>query len=280
MTVDFHALRTHDGSEPVCHFFATKWTDERSESGQDSLDDEGAIRDSSTPVLMAVGTQFGSTQGSHPGEDAFQAVVDFLAPSRPDLATSPTHAQRLLRTAFQKAEYALKSASSAKGAQAVGITLTIALLRASKLFVAHAGADRCYVYDGRRLKALTRDHTLAQKMFEAGVIDRVHASNSKWRNVLQNVISSDVHRVTPSTYSVDIAPGSRILLCTRELHRSLADYEVRRHFVGETTPEAVCSAVVQAAANRCRQQFAVAVASVDARFGNGRPHPQATLSHT
>src|SRR5262249_22910033 len=51
----------------------------------------------------------------------------------------------------------------------MGTTLTVAISVSYDLFVAHLGDSRAYLMRGSELRQLTRDHTLAQAMIDAGV---------------------------------------------------------------------------------------------------------------
>src|SRR4030095_13504727 len=48
----------------------------------------------------------------------------------------------------------------------MGTTLTMALVLWPTLYVAHVGDTRCYLLRSGRLKRLTTDHTVAQKVLE------------------------------------------------------------------------------------------------------------------
>jgi protein phosphatase len=60
--------------------------------------------------------------------------------------------------------------------QGMGTTLTMAFAVNWRLFVAHAGDSRCYLYSGNRLQQLTHDHTLTADMVRRGLI------KSLWQN--------------------------------------------------------------------------------------------------
>src|SRR5262245_32833648 len=51
----------------------------------------------------------------------------------------------------------------------MGTTLTAACTLGNDLFISHIGDSRAYLLRGEELRQLTRDHTLAQAMIEAGV---------------------------------------------------------------------------------------------------------------
>ena len=52
--------------------------------------------------------------------------------------------------------------------QGMGTTLTMAFAVNRRLFVAHAGDSRCYLYSGGKLQQLTQDHTVTAEMARRG----------------------------------------------------------------------------------------------------------------
>ena len=53
--------------------------------------------------------------------------------------------------------------------QGMGTTLTMAFAVNWRLFVAHAGDSRCYLYSGEKLQQLTQDHTMTAEMARRGM---------------------------------------------------------------------------------------------------------------
>ena len=60
----------------------------------------------------------------------------------------------------------------------MGTTLTMAFAVNWRLFVAHAGDSRCYLYSGGRLQQITQDHTMTAEMVRHGMIPAQIQANS------------------------------------------------------------------------------------------------------
>ena len=103
----------------------------------------------------------------------------------------------------------------------MGTTLTMGLLIWPRLYVVHAGDSRCYLIRDGEAEQLTTDHTLARQMVESGGLKPEDEADSKWSNVLWNVLGggrtdgefiAEVRRVV-------LEPGDSIVLCSDGLHR-------------------------------------------------------------
>jgi serine/threonine protein phosphatase PrpC len=65
--------------------------------------------------------------------------------------------------------------------QGMGTTLTLAYSLNDRLFVAHVGDSRCYLYRNKLLYRLTTDHTLVEEMVRRGVLKQEEAGQHQWR---------------------------------------------------------------------------------------------------
>jgi protein phosphatase len=70
----------------------------------------------------------------------------------------------------------------------MGTTLTVCYTTGPELFVLRAGDSRAYLYRGGALRRLTRDHTLAQKLIDAGIAEPESDVEMFQRHVLTNCV--------------------------------------------------------------------------------------------
>src|SRR4030095_855032 len=66
----------------------------------------------------------------------------------------------------------------------MGTTLTLVYLLWPRAYVIHVGDSRGYLFRGGKLQQVTRDHTVAQRMVDEGLIPAEEAEESRWGNVL------------------------------------------------------------------------------------------------
>jgi protein phosphatase len=102
----------------------------------------------------------------------------------------------------------------------MGTTLTMTYTVWPNLYVLHAGDSRCYLIRDGYVEQLTNDHTMARRLVEAGGIHPKDAVNSRWSNVLWNVLGGkSQEEIQAEVRQVKLHPGDRLMLCTDGLHR-------------------------------------------------------------
>jgi len=108
----------------------------------------------------------------------------------------------------------------------LGATVVAGLhLGNSTLFLANLGDSRAYLMRRGYIERLTKDHTVAEMLFQAGRINRRQLRRHPARHVLTRHIGME------NCPAADIAllvlhPGDRILLCTDGLTGMLKDREI------------------------------------------------------
>ena len=111
----------------------------------------------------------------------------------------------------------------------MGTTLTVLLLdpAGGRAVVAHVGDSRAYVYDDRRLRQLTRDHTWVQQQIEKGALDPSQARGHPYAHVLAQALGVGA-AVEPDVVELDAHAGQVYLLCTDGLTNMLSDQAIER----------------------------------------------------
>jgi PPM family protein phosphatase len=110
----------------------------------------------------------------------------------------------------------------------MGTTLTAAFSTGVDLFIIHLGDSRAYLYRNGELQRLTRDHTLAQAMADAGYIAPEDVRRHRRRNTLTNYLGGRHGRVKADLRWLRLADGDRLLLCTDGLTEMVDDRSIAR----------------------------------------------------
>jgi serine/threonine protein phosphatase PrpC len=140
-------------------------------------------------------------------------------------------------------EKALKDASL----YGMGTTLTGAYLVGGNLFVVHVGDSRCYLFREGHLQQLTRDHTLAQELADAGRISQEDASRHRMRNVLTRYIGGSDGNIQAEVHWMPLVPGDRVMLCSDGLSGMVPDDEIALHLTEHRDADAACQSLLGAA---------------------------------
>lgn len=122
--------------------------------------------------------------------------------------------QRMTQRFRQIDETLREQAENDRTLAGMGTTLTVAASLGSDALIGHIGDSRAYLLRGSKLHQLTRDHTLAQAMVDAGIADPEDAATRAMRHVLTAALGSTGEPVDPQVQRLHITGGDQVLLCT------------------------------------------------------------------
>lgn len=130
----------------------------------------------------------------------------------------------------------------------MGTTVTLAYVVWPNMYVVHAGDSRCYVWRDGCMSQITRDHSVAQLMVDAGSMRPEEANESRLRHILCNAVGAGGADVEAKVHKVVLEEDDVVLLCTDGLHGPLGDEQIAEH-LGRTqwSAEQITEALVAAA---------------------------------
>ena len=131
--------------------------------------------------------------------------------------------------------------------QGFGTTFTAAWNLAKLLFITHVGDSRAYLYRGKILEQLTRDHTFVQEMMERGVIDPETASKHRLRHVLTRALGDTDVDGAPGLSQLQLDDGDNLLLCTDGLTDMVADQQIALTLESAESCQLACSRLLDQA---------------------------------
>lgn len=110
--------------------------------------------------------------------------------------------------------------------EGMGTTFTIAYTVGTEAFIGHAGDSRAYLWREGRLRRLTRDHTLAQNLLDAGLT--IHDANQMKHmgRVLTNCLGAQEGPVHADVLHFTLHSDDRLMLCTDGLTDLVSDEEI------------------------------------------------------
>lgn len=221
---------------------------------------EGTIPERFNEVgyVMAVADGMGGTGGGEVASAmALRAAVAAILNS-PNWALKLDHPasrdeakdQAMARAAgyFRQAQDAIsRLAQAGPGMERMGTTLTASYSFGRDLFIMHVGDSRAYLFRGGRLSCLTRDHTIAQELVEAGEMSPQEASRHRLSHVLTRALSAQGSDVDTEIDHCQLADGDVVLLCSDGLTGMISDDEVRAILARGLPAQQACQALVNAA---------------------------------
>ncbi len=127
-----------------------------------------------------------------------------------------------------------------------GTTLTAGLIYGRRLFVAHVGDSRAYLWAGNELRPLTEDHSLVRRLQETGRLSPDEAHNFQYRNVLLQALGQH-SALTADTFALELPPAGKLLLCSDGLSGFVSVEEIAAVLGGDETAQQAADRLYEAA---------------------------------
>ena len=132
----------------------------------------------------------------------------------------------------------------------MGTTLTAAYSMGIDLFIVHLGDSRAYLYRDGTLRQLTKDHTVAQAMADAGYIPPEEVRHHAKRNALTNFLGGHNGKVKADLRWLRLADGDRLLLCSDGLNEMVDDVTIGRILARHESPQVAAQDLLDEALSR------------------------------
>ncbi len=133
-------------------------------------------------------------------------------------------------------------------ARGMGATAVSALISPPDAAIAWVGDSRAYILEGGRLRQLTKDHSLVQRLVEIGQITAEEARNHEHKNVITRSLGARANAPAGAeALKIRLKRGDRLLLCSAGLmahveDSAIAEILARREDPTEATRELVVAA--------------------------------------
>jgi PPM family protein phosphatase len=126
----------------------------------------------------------------------------------------------------------------------MGTTLTLAFATNWKLFVAHAGDSRCYLFSKNELHHLTQDHTVVAELIRQGALSPEGGLRHSSPHVVTNVLGGNDPGVRVELHKLDLHPDDVVLLCSDGLTEMVSDDQMATILREEPEPKRACGRLV------------------------------------
>jgi protein phosphatase len=141
---------------------------------------------------------------------------------------------------FLKIDEALKNkADHDASLSGMGTTLTVAMSLGNNLVIGHIGDSRAYLFRDGNLTQLTKDHTVAQELIDAGLSGTDPVARSM-RHVLTAALGSMGSRIQPEVRRLRLKENDQLLLCTDGLSDMVDEKTIASMLRNATSSAKVC----------------------------------------
>ncbi|MGZ3432211.1 MAG: PP2C family protein-serine/threonine phosphatase, partial [Isosphaeraceae bacterium] len=111
----------------------------------------------------------------------------------------------------------------------------------------HVGDSRAYLFRKGQLQQLTRDHTVAQALADAGEIKQQDVRKHLRRNTLTNYLGGHGGKVKADVRWLQLEDGDRVVLCSDGLSDMVEDHGIASCLVENPEPGVAAIALTQLA---------------------------------
>jgi len=158
------------------------------------------------------------------------------------------HYEEQLRSAIEKSsKVVVDYGNKHREAHGLGATVTAALVVEGMAFIANVGDSRTYLLRNGKLERVTRDHSLVERLVEAGQIDRDDVYDHPSRNLIYRSLGAGHAEVDVDIFNVQLQPGDALLLCTDGLWEMVRDPQLANILNETLDPTAVCAMLIDKA---------------------------------
>jgi PPM family protein phosphatase len=162
-----------------------------------SVSEHGKIRQKNEDSVGIFETEFGllviicdGLGGGLSGEFASKLSVDTI--HEYFIETSETDLLKRIRKAIEKAnKFVYEKSNGNLNFKGMATTCEVLLLNGVSAYWGHIGDSRIYFYKNKKLKQLTKDHSLIQKLMDAGQLAVKDSKNHPKKNVITKAIGDD-----------------------------------------------------------------------------------------
>ena len=234
--------------------------------------DTGRVRDHNEDSILTLGAE-----QSHLNVDALLAVADGMGGhAAGEVASGLTTSiinerfrsgefsadprdglEYALRTLLQDVNRLVHIASQDSDKRGMGTTCTLAVIKDKRLYYAHVGDSRAYLFRNDELNQITDDHSWVEEMVRVGAISREAARAHPNRNMITRAIGLGAD-VVVDTGSCALHEGDLIILCSDGLNSMISDEDIQS-VAATSSHGAVCAALIEAA-NQAGGQDNISVA--------------------
>jgi len=189
----------------------------------------------------------GHAAGEEASRIALEAVARYVTQSMQCYYTNDSHREHqfleeLTDSVMVCHQQVTTEAESSPTRQGMATTLTLAIVVWPWAYVVQVGDSRCYQLRDGELIQLTRDQTVAQELYDKGVLSTAEAMDSKWAHVLASAIGGP--EATPVINRIAMQRDDVLMLCSDGLTGYVSEEQICRRLVEMESSQQVAEALI------------------------------------
>jgi protein phosphatase len=178
--------------------------------------------------------------GRQAGDVASTVIADFIP-------SALKEGKSVMDAVARSHQAVIDALAAGRGAAGMGSTAVVLQMRGNDYEIGWVGDSRAYLWNGA-LHPLTRDHTVVQRLVEAGAISAKDARDHPHRSsLIQALGSTEIAGVEVEVVKGALRPGEQILLCSDGLTSEVGDEQIATILDEPLDAQAKVDRLIQAA---------------------------------
>ena len=191
------------------------------------------------PLLCGVFDGMGGEKG---GFDASDTAALVAAEYYKFLAKAQTSPEGSIKDYVKNCNRLIKKQLEENKQNRGGTTFALAYIFNDTVYLFSMGDSRIYLYRSGTLRRITRDHTLAQKKYEANIFTLEEAEQSNESHVLTRYLGMDPDSAdykAESYRQLTLNPGDKLLICSDGLYDMCSDKQIAKILSAKKAPYSI-----------------------------------------
>jgi protein phosphatase len=157
------------------------------------------------------------------------------------------YAEKLRSAVEESSESIVDYGRKHSDSRGLGSTLTAALIIGGQAFVANVGDSRTYLYRDGKLDRITQDHSLVERLVQAGQIDADEVYDHPNRNLIYRSLGANKSEVEVDIFTEKLRSGDALLLCSDGLWEMVRNPQIESILTEIEDPQAACDLLIDRA---------------------------------
>lgn len=189
-------------------------------------------------ILMVLADGMGGHQhGDIAAEIAVKTMVEaFQRESKPSISQPARFLREQIGQVHQVIEHVR---TRRKLTESPRTTIVVALIQGNKLFCAHVGDSRLYLYRNGLKEFQTQDHSVVQALLREGRITEAQIERHPHRNKIYNCLGGDKPPKVDLADPVALKEGDVMLLCSDGVWNKVPDITMAQHMLAANIQDSI-----------------------------------------
>ena len=157
------------------------------------------------------------------------------------------YAEKLRAAVEESSESIVEYGRKHSEARGLGSTLTAALIIGDQAFVANVGDSRTYLFRDGKLDRITQDHSLVERLVQAGQIEADEVYDHPNRNLIYRSLGANKSEVEVDIFTEKLRAGDALLLCSDGLWEMVRNPQIESILSEVEDPQAACDLLIDRA---------------------------------